>query len=87
MTSTETSEKFVIKNTLINPYPTAYGALRGGCSSRLASLLSRTDYCDQSDWRIVELREMIKRMQEEISEIQDAVNDHNENSLSAMRGG
>ena len=72
----------MIPSTTTNPYPTAYGALRGGCAARVLELLMRTSDSNLSRAQVVEIRNMLHLMEKEILEIQDAVNLHNENTLS-----
>jgi hypothetical protein len=75
MKNTDTT--FVISHTYDSPYPSAYGSLQGGISARLDSVLFRADLVkDQNDPMVEEIRNLVKRMQECIEEIDCAVNLH-----------
>jgi hypothetical protein len=80
-----TNTTFVISPTYDNPYPSAYGALRGGISARLDSVLFRADLLkDQNDPMVEEIRILAKRMEECIKECDNAVEIHNNQRLKCL---
>ena len=68
---------FAINSECASPYPSAYGALRGGLVARVRYLLQINEELDQNDWRVADTRKELQKMMETLTSVESAVNEHN----------
>ena len=79
--STLSVAPFAINSECASPYPSAYGALRGGLGARVRYLLLINEKLDQNDWRVADTRKELQKMMETLQEVENAVNLHNANII------
>ena len=68
---------FAINSECASPYPSAYGALRGGLETRCFDISYVLTSMDSTDSRVAEIRFLLNRMMETLTSVESAVNEHN----------